>query len=298
MDKNKLNVDFSDSITRLRALIKEFPLTRNINKFIFKGKGLEFEGYKDYIPDEDDAATIDWKASARANKLLSRKYIEEREVKSVFIIDCGSNMVFGSTKKLKCEYSAEIAAALSRLLFDINDWIGFILFSDKIKSYYPPRPGEDQFRTFIDELMKPENYGGYSNLDSALDFTINYLGKDVSSLIIISDFINLDSNVERKFSFLRGLFKDVLVIRVLDPLDQTLPDVEEEYIIESPSGDRQMLVNPAIAKRTYEKFAKDESLRVRKIFEKNGIDFLDLNTSIPFHVPVSIFLKQRMGKIL
>lgn len=298
MNERKLNTNFSDGITRLKALIKEFPLTRNINKFIFKGKGLEFDGYRDYMPDEDDSSCIDWKASVRANKLLARKYIEEREIKTIFLVDAGSNMVFGSTEKLKCEYVAELVGALSKLLIDINDWVGFLLFSDKIRAYAPPRPGQDQFLLLLDELSKAVNYGGKSDLNFAIDYTVNYLSKGASSLIIISDFIYFDSSIERKISFLKGLFKDVIAIRIRDPLDKSLPFLEEEFVIESVDGKKQLLINPSVAKKSYEIISKENDVRVKKFFEKYGIDFLDLDTSVPFPVPLSIFLKQRMAKIL
>src|SRR3972149_6381710 len=95
----RLNVDVAGSITELQAVLKEFRLRRDIYKILFRGKGLEFDGYRDFSPD-DNAEDIDWKATARSQKLLVRRYKEEREMKIMFLIDTGTNMVFGSTEKL------------------------------------------------------------------------------------------------------------------------------------------------------------------------------------------------------
>ena len=84
--------------------IKKMVFTRIVGRYtsIFRGKGLEFDTYRNYSPG-DDASFIDWKASARANELLVKEYVEERDVKIFFLVDVSSSMVFGSTEKLKNE---------------------------------------------------------------------------------------------------------------------------------------------------------------------------------------------------
>ena len=77
MEKEKLNVDIPRAISDFEAAAKEFELKEKIYKIIFRGKGLDFDRYRDYAPDED-ATSIDWKASKRANKLIAKQYIEER----------------------------------------------------------------------------------------------------------------------------------------------------------------------------------------------------------------------------
>ena len=101
---------------------------------MFRGKGLEFDGYRDFSPD-DDAQDIDWKASSRSGRTIVKRYKEERDLKIMFLVDVGDNMVFGSTPKLKCEYATELTAAFSHILVNTNDKIGFILFGDEIKEY-------------------------------------------------------------------------------------------------------------------------------------------------------------------
>ena len=74
---------------------------------LLKGKGFEFEGYRAYTL-EDDSRDIDWKASLRAQELLVRILVEERNVKVFFLFDVSNSMCFSSVDKLKCEYGAEI----------------------------------------------------------------------------------------------------------------------------------------------------------------------------------------------
>ena len=295
--KKELNVDFPESITRLKTLMKDFPLKRDLNKFIFRGKGLDFDGYRKYLPD-DDSVLIDWKASLRAQDILVRKYIEERELRIMFVIDAGENMVFGSTPKIKCEYAAELSASLANLLFEVNDWIGFFMFSDEIKQYVGPKPGKKQFHIFMNCLKDPENYGGKSELNKALDFVVDYFDKSINYVILVSDFLRSDEETMKKISFLAGRFKELIAIQVRDPIDKTLPNIEGEYILEDDYKGEQIILNPRVAKIVYEQKALEKQMMVREMFLKNGVDYLDLTTDEPFYIPLASFLKQRMRKMI
>ncbi len=295
MVERKLNVDIAGSISELQSILKEFRLKQPIYKMFFRGKGLEFEGYRDYYPD-DDANLIDWKASMRAQKLLVKKYKEERDLRIMFLIDVGSNMVFGSTEKLKCEFVTELVAAFSRVMLDFNDRIGFILFNEEITHFVECRNGEKQFQIFIDTLSDGSNYGGMTDLDKALDFAYTYLDNSISSVILISDFLNATSETEKQMNILSSRFETV-VLRVRDPLDIALPDVKGEIILEDASGKGQLVVDPSIARGYYEKYSLEQGKIVEDIFKKTRVDYLDLTTDKNFAPPLAIFLTERLDKL-
>src|SRR3989339_852812 len=236
MTKGKLNVDVADAITQLESMIKEFKLKRDIYRLIFRGKGLEFEGFRSYSPD-DDASDIDWKASSRAQELLVKQYKEERDLKIVFMLDVGSNMVFGSTKKIKCEYALELIAALTNLML--------------------------------------------------------YFNESIFSVIIISDLLSSTNETEKKLSLLANMF-ETIVIRVRDPLDIHLPNINGELVIENTSNNSQLIINPKVAKESYERCVKQKEKLIEEIIRGSNVDYLDLMTSEPFAVSLAIFLKERI----
>jgi len=295
MNQKKLNVDIAGAISELQAMLKEFRLKKRIYKMFFRGKGLEFEGYRDFSPD-DDANLIDWKTSSRAQKLLVKQYREERDLKIMFIIDVGLNMVFGSTEKIKCEFVTELVAAFSKVMLNVNDRIGFILFSDTINHFVDCQGGEKQFQIFMETLSNSLNYGGTTNIDQALDFALDHLDKSISAIIFVSDFLKITKETEKKINLLSSKF-ETIAIRVRDPLDITLPKIEGEIVLESPATHQQMIINPNVAKKTYEKYALEQGKIVEKIFKKTGVDYLDLITDKSFAVPLAIFLKERMEGI-
>ena len=292
MKKGQLNLDIPGSIIALRAIVSKFFYQKDYFDYIFQTKGLEFEGYREYSLN-DDAWAIDWKASKRANTLLVRQYKKERDLKIAFIIDSGDGMIFGSQKKLKCEYAAELSAAIASLIIDTNNFVGFVFFSDEIKEYVPFKKGKKQLYLFSDMLKDGNNYGGPTNMELAIDFAMNYFDRDTHSIFFVSDFLNVNPKLTKKMAFLASKY-DTIAIKVTDPLDKTLPKIEEEFIIENPKTGEQLLVNPAVARRAYERFALVKDKKIKEFFRKTGIDYLELDTSKPFAVPVSVFLKKRM----
>jgi uncharacterized protein (DUF58 family) len=295
IEKGKLNLDVAKSMFEFKSVMEDFRLKKGIYKISFKGRGLEFEGYKDFTPD-DDAAEIDWKVSSRTQKLLVKQYNEERNLKILFLIDVGSNMVFGSTKKIKCEFAAELVLAFSNVILGSNDRVGFILFSEKINYFIECKGGIKHIEFLIDVLSKASNYGGITNLDGALDFALDSLDNSISSVILVSDFLNVTNETEKKLGFLSGRF-ETMALSIKDPLDVTLPDVDKEVILENPITKKQLLINPKIAKFNYEKYASEQIELVKKIFERTGTDYLNLNTEESFVIPLKTFLNNRVKGI-
>ncbi len=292
--EKRLNLDIVGNISEFELLIKEFLIRRIIYKTIFRGKGLEFEGYRDFAYD-DDAADIDWKASTRANKLLIKQYTEERDLKIMFLVDISDNMLFGSTKKLKCEYAAELSATLAHLILNSNDKIGYVLFNDKAIKIILPEKGTKQFNMFVEDLSNPSVYGGISNIKKILEFLLDYLDNSINSVIIISDFIGVNKDISKTLNLFSSKF-ETIAIMVKDPLDKTMPKIKGEVVIEDPVTKEQIIVDPSVIGEIYEKNALEQEKIVKKIFFECGIEFLDLTTDKHFPFYLAEFLKERVEK--
>ncbi|MBU0467286.1 MAG: DUF58 domain-containing protein [Nanoarchaeota archaeon] len=290
--ETKLNVNISGAISEFQAAMKEFLLKRRLYRILLRGKGLEFEAYRNYAPD-DDASSIDWKASKRANTLLVKQYRDERNLKVVFLIDLSENMVFGSAEKLKCEYAAEVVAAFAHLITTTGDKPGFVFFNESVKDYMKPSAGTKHFSRFVDYITTASNYRGHSNLREGFDFLLSYIGKSVESVILVSDFISFNEELKKEISLIANKFETTLLM-IRDPLDNTLPDFAGEVVIEDPRTGQQLLMNPKVAKKAYELHAQEQEQAIRITCMKNNIDLLELMTNNPFVPTLSAFLKGRI----
>src|SRR5215510_7663335 len=79
---------------------------------VFKGRGMEFDEVREYQPG-DDIRTIDWNVTSRAGHPFVKRYVEERELTVMLLVDGSASETFGSAAKMKAEIAAEISALLA-----------------------------------------------------------------------------------------------------------------------------------------------------------------------------------------
>jgi uncharacterized protein (DUF58 family) len=220
--------------------------------------------------------------------------LEERDLKIFFIIDVGDNMIFGSGDKLKNEVGAELASSLLHLILGSGDSVGMALYSDKIVKLFPSSGGMGHFHSLIRALSNPDFYGGKSDLKKTLKFLLPIL-KGTSAVFILSDFINFDDETIKILKIFMHKFETIgLMIR--DPVDLTMPDLDNEVIIEDIYTGEQKLVNPRVIKKQYEKYTLEQVAKVQDVFTKSGSDILDLHTNKDFLLELATFLKSRVKK--
>jgi len=294
--EKKFNADIYKSIFEFENLINEIIPRRLLYRVIFRGRGLDFDGYRKYYTDED-SSVIDWKASLRNNSLLARQYIEERDLRVIFIIDMSENMVFGSQEKLKCEYAAEVAASFSHILNRTGDKFGFILFNKDIFTFSLPSSGKKQHDNFVFELINPDNYKGNYYLSHILEKITTIIDSSIDMLVFISDFLKLGKEHFDKFNYFGSLYESI-AISIKDPLDVVLPEINKEIIIQDSNTGEKILINPSVVRKVYEKHALEQIHEMRDMFQKSNIDILELYTDEDYKQKLAYFLKRRAEKRL
>ena len=290
--ERKLNVDIAGSTADFESVMKEFYLKTKLYRLLFTAKSLDFDGYRDYST-LDDASSIDWKASVRANRTLVRKYKEEEDLKVVFLVDMGENMVLGSKEKLKCEYATELTAALSHFIMGSKDKVGYIFFSNEVIDYVAPGRGDNHYRLAVDILTRPQNYVGGSDIKKAMTYFLEYV--HANAAIIVSDFSSFDESCIDTLNLMSSKVETIALL-VKDPLDKTLPDVSGELVVENPRTGQQVLINPSIAKKGYEKNILKKEAMVREAFASAGVDYAEFMTDQAFVPILAEFLKARIAE--
>jgi len=290
--KRKLRVDVGKAVSQFNKVVREFKLRKTIYKTVFRGKGLEFDSYRYFDENLDDASMLDWKASLRANKLLARKYIEERDLNIYFVFDSSSKMLFGSGDKLKAEYASEVVAALSYLIINSNDVPGLIMFSDKLRKFVRPSKSRYQFSLLVSSLSDASLYGGGFDVGSALDFFLKKVKSEYSVVFFVSDFISIRKGFEKNLKLMSTRF-ETIALMIRDSFDDKLPDVNYQMSIQDPETGRQILIDPSTVGKKYQQTALKQKNAVKEIFKSTGVDLLELHTNESFVVPLAAFLKSR-----
>ena len=107
---------------------------------VFKGSGISFEEVREYQPG-DDIRSIDWNVTARMGHPFVKRFIEERELTVMLVVDCSASQAFGTQQQQKREVAAEMASLLAFSAISNNDKVGLIACSDRVEKFVPPRKG-------------------------------------------------------------------------------------------------------------------------------------------------------------
>ena len=128
MDTKELLAKVRKIEIRTRRIVDD--LTGGAYHSAFKGRGIEFDEVREYMPG-DDVRTIDWNVTARTGQTFIKKFVEERELTVFLLVDISGSGDFGSGKQRKQEVFAEIASLLAFSAIRNNDQVGLLLFSDE-----------------------------------------------------------------------------------------------------------------------------------------------------------------------
>src|SRR3989442_9468702 len=94
----------------------------------FKGRGMDFEELREYIPG-DDVRDIDWNVTYRMGRPFVKRFREERELGVILALDISGSSAFGSARRSKREFAAEVASTLAFSAARNSDKVGLALFT-------------------------------------------------------------------------------------------------------------------------------------------------------------------------
>jgi uncharacterized protein (DUF58 family) len=281
---------------------------------VFKGQGMNFDEVREYQPG-DDVRAIDWNVTARMNHPFIKKFVEERELTLMLVVDVSGSGLFGSRGQSKRELAAEIASVLAFSAIRNNDKVGLILFSNEVEKFIPPRKGRSHVLRVIREVLYYEPKHRGTDLNHALEFFLRVQSHKAVT-VIVSDFLgspivqhrggekpmahphmmSLESLVQASFTRLRQTNRkhDVVAVQISDPHELELPnlgrlifqDAETGQVVEVNTGDAR--------KRTAfaESQAKSQEESAR-LFRRAGIDAMQLRTDENYGPALARFFETR-----
>lgn len=203
---------------------------------VFKGRGLMFDSIRPYEPG-DDVRDIDWNVLARTGEPFVKKYIEERELTVMLMLDASASSLFGTVKRPKVELAAELGAVLAFSAIFNSDKVGLLVFSDRVERYLAPRKGRNHALRLIRELLSAKPAGQGTDIGLALR-TVNRMLKRHVIIFLLSDFLVPGSDYERELvSSARR--HDITAIILSDPREQSWPKAGLIGVRDIETGDVQ-----------------------------------------------------------
>src|ERR1700730_17969559 len=175
---------------------------------VFKGTGIAFEEVREYQPG-DDIRSIDWNVTARMGHPFIKRYIEERELTVMLLVDCSGSHQFGTGLQQKREVAAELAAVLAFSAISNNDKVGLVEFTDRVERFVPPRKGTRHVLRLVRDVLFFQPAHRRTSLKEGLDYLTRVLHRR-AIVFLLSDF--LDRGYERAFKR-TGRRHDLVAIR-------------------------------------------------------------------------------------
>ncbi|MBR2693242.1 MAG: DUF58 domain-containing protein [Thermoguttaceae bacterium] len=291
-----MNGQLSDILKKVRRL--EIVSNRSANdlfageyKSVFRGQGIEFSEVREYQPG-DDVRLIDWNVTARAGRPFIKRFVEERELTILFMLDVSASGIFGS-RRGKLDTAVEAAATLMFSALKNNDKVGLLTFCDEVIDCRPPRKGKGAVLRLIREMIAQEPVPRPTDLAKALDYA-NRILKRRSVVFLISDFFA--PQADKELAICRRKH-DLIALSLTDPREMDFPNVGLIRLRDPETGQTAEVdtassrVRELLARRLG---AQRES--VRNCLNHYGIDQLEIGTDRDYVKDLRGFFEKRRGR--
>ena len=263
-------------------------ITGGAYRSAFKGRGIEFEEVREYTS-EDDVRDIDWNVSARMGSPYIKKYVEERELTVLLMVDVSASGAFGSAEKNKRRTAAELAALLAFSAGRSGDKVGLLMFSDRIELYVPPRSGRSHTLRMIREILAFEPRSGGTDIDLALRESGRILKKR-SVVFLLSDLIA--DNFESSLKILNRRH-DVVAIRITDPVERSWPSGLPVVVEDAESGEPVRFAGGHRNREELDRALESAYGERGALCRRAGVDVIELETGEEVLRPVIEFFGRR-----
>ena len=251
-----------------------------------RGSGFEFNQLRDY-QEGDDIRFIDWKSSAKLNKLIVRQYLEERNRIIWLALDVSQSLWYGSGTALKHELLAQAAAVIALVAEYGRDSIGLIFFAAEASVVLPPKRGHSHSKKLIEKLFAAEAQAGFTSFENLIT-KLNFCVKKKSIIIILSDFIGLEDPLLKKLKALT-LRHECIAICLRDERESELPKGVVLDLEDPETGERLMVSTTDINKNLL-MLSKEEHARIKQC----NISLLNLSMQKNSIEDLVLFFKHQM----
>ena len=271
---------------------------------VFRGSGIEFDEVREFA-EGDELRSVDWNVTARTGRPFVKKFVEERELTVLFLLDVSASMAFGTrppqtSRRTVASTAALFVGCVAFAAARNNDKAGLITFTDRVERYVPAKKGKNHVLRLIREALQPPVPRAGTDLAAALDYA-GRVQRRHAIVFVVSDFLDADAGPA-----LRRLAQrhDVIAVRIRDPfaagLDRAAGDVAAlpalglcDFV--DPETGRTVTVDVAsrVVRATIRANWQAERQALLAACRRAGVDLLDVPTDGSVVDPLVRFFRMR-----
>lgn len=298
MKLDHVNIAPGASLELLARQLVEGFIT-GLHKSPYHGFSVEFAEHRLYNEGES-TRHLDWKVYARTDKLFTKRYEEETNLRCLIAIDVSPSMFYPVPGNAKIRFAKYAGAALGYLLNRQRDAVGLCLFSDDIHTLTQVKSSA----THLDKIFRVLNDVDISKTapqrKSNVASVLNELAEKIhrrSLVVIFSDMFDSGESPDELFKALQHLKHnkhEVIVFHVMDNQTELQFNFEDRPIefVDLESGER-LKVNPGDVKSTYEEEANRFHKALKMRCNQYKIDFIEADVRTDFNVILQTYLIKR-----
>jgi uncharacterized protein (DUF58 family) len=285
-----------------RQVVEGFII--GLHKSPFHGFSVEFAEHRLYNPGES-TRNIDWKVYARTDKLFSKRFEEETNLRCQIVLDASSSMYFPEVSKKskhytnKLRFSALAAAALMNLLQRQRDAFGLSLFDEAVQVHTRAKSSTSHYRlllTHLDQLIQNPQREKKTAAAEALHQVADSIHKR-SMVILFSDMFDQSENADALFSALQHLKHNKHEVILFHVVDKSL-EIDFEFsnrpylFVDMETGEKVRLQANQV-KDHYRKQMADYLHELRLKCLQYRIDFVEADIHQGFNQVLQSYLVKR-----
>ncbi|MGY3051970.1 uncharacterized protein (DUF58 family) [Pedobacter sp. UYEF25] len=284
----------------LANLVVEGFIT-GLHKSPFHGFSVEFAEHRQYNVG-DSVKNIDWKLYAKTDKLYSKRYEEETNLRCQFIIDVSSSMYFPEGKNSKLAFSVRAAAALMMLLKRQRDAFGLSLFTDEIILNADAKSTTAHQKFLFNQmqgLLDRDEKSVKTNISYALHQLADLVHKR-SLIVVFSDLLTTDANSDLIADFFSSLQHlkfnkhEVIIFNVLDKGKEIEFDFENRpHQFVDMETNEVVKVHASRVKESYKKAIDDYRQKIALKCNQYKIDLIDADVAEGYFPVLQHYLIKR-----
>jgi uncharacterized protein (DUF58 family) len=275
-----------------------------IHKSPFHGFSSEFAEHRLYNSGES-TKHIDWKLFARTDKLYTKRYEEETNMRCHFLVDVSSSMFYPKVNELnrtslnKIGFSVLAAASIMEIVKKQRDAIGLSLYCDKLQFTVNEKGSERHYQMIYNELN--EVLASKPQQEKTKTYTfLHQIAERLSRrsmLVIFTDMLQTEVEQEKIFEALRHLkyYKhQVVFFHVLDNTSEVNFDFEDapKRFFDVESGEFIDLYASQL-KYTYQKQMQQFMADLKLKCQQYKINYHQVDVAQPIDEVLRRFLAER-----
>lgn len=259
----------------------------------FHGFSVEFSEHRRYSQG-DDPKDIDWLVYAKTDRYYIKKYQAETNITAFLLMDLSESMAYTYRQELnKFDYAVCLAAAIAYLMIHQQDPVGLITFDEKIRGSLPAKSKRTQLGNLL-ALLSRSKPSGPTEIAANLKRIASMI-KHRSLLILFSDLLTDPEPVIESLHMLRYAGHDVILFHILDEAETSFP-FDGMVDLNDPETGESLVLDADSMRSDYLNTLEELKEQYRSESLSMGIDYVPLDTSMPFDTALVEYLSQRKAR--